>query len=424
MKMKQNKTGKFMFQPFSRKQRQILKFWEECYPTHKKDILIADGSIRSGKTIAMIPSFLRWSNYNFKYKDFIIAGKSVGALKRNVINLMLQILETWGWPYNYNRSENYIELGSNVYYMFGANNEASQDVLQGLTAAGAFADEVALFPQSFVDQMIGRCSVDKSKIFMNCNPGSPFHFIKTDYIDRAKEKNILYLHFNLRDNHTLSDEIINRYEKMFSGVFYKRYILGMWVMAEGIIYDMFREKEHIVDFSPLFSDIAVTCDYGTANPTTFLKIGKYGNRTYIDREYYYSGRDKGISKTDGMYADDLEFFYKENRMDKLTRIIVDPSAKSFITELQRRKFKVVKANNDLLNGIRNVGSSLCKEELFVHSSCKNTIKEFQTYSWNPKAQQRGLDEPLKENDHCMDAIRYYFNTWRKSSAIIGDRYDE
>jgi PBSX family phage terminase large subunit len=408
-----SKTGLFAFKPFSKKQRQILKFWEEHYPTHKKDILIADGSIRSGKTIAMIPSFLRWSNYNFKYKDFIIAGKSIGALKRNVIKPMLQILEAWGWPYRYNRSENYIEIGSNMYYMFGANSEASQDVLQGLTAAGSLADEVALFPQSFVDQMIGRCSVDASKIFMNCNPGNPFHRIKTEFIDKAAEKNILYLHFLLNDNLTLSEEIKQRYERMFTGVFYKRYILGLWVMAEGVIYDMFDEDLHVTDEIPEeFDREYVCCDYGTANPTVFLTNRvKKGVSTFF-HEYHYSGKDRGISRTDYQYANILEDYYQEGNMNKrVVPIAVDPSAKSFITELVSRGFYVVQAKNEVIEGIRNVASELSLGRLKIHKGCQQTIKEFQVYGWDPKAQERGVDKPIKENDHCMDAMRYCIKTF-------------
>ena len=246
MMKQQNSASVFEWKPFSRKQKKLLTWWMPQSPYRDYDIVISDGAIRSGKTVAGIDGFITWSLHKFKDQSFIIAGKSIGALKRNVLRPLFQMLNAKGIPYQYNRSENFIVIGNNTYYCFGANNEASQDVLQGLTAAGAYADEVALFPRSFVEQMIGRCSVEGSKIWMNCNPEGPYHFIKTDYIDKAEEKKILRLHFTLDDNLTLSDEIKERYRRMFSGVFYQRNILGLWVMAEGVVYDMFDREKHVV----------------------------------------------------------------------------------------------------------------------------------------------------------------------------------
>lgn len=399
--MKKNKE--FEFKPFSRKQKQLLFWWTEDSPHKDKDTVIADGSIRSGKTIAMIASFLMWSQYTFSGEDFILAGKTIGALKRNVIKPMLQILNTWQWEYKYNRSENYIIIGSNTYYMFGANNEASQDVLQGLTAAGALADEVTLFPENFVEQMIGRCSVEGSKIFMNCNPGSPFHYVKTEFIDKATKKQVYHLHFTLDDNLTLSERIKERYRKMFTGLFYKRYILGLWVLAEGVIYDMFDTDKHVIQEIPECDEYIVSIDYGTGNPTVFLLIGTKDGKYYVMDEYYYSGRDKGRQKTDSEYADDFKEFVKGRR---ISAIYADPSAASFITELRKRGHYVIPADNAVLDGIRYVANLISQDRLFVHEKCRNTITEFTVYSWDPKAAQRGEDKPLKEHDHTMDALRY------------------
>lgn len=276
MSRKNRKVKGFKFQPFSIKQKKLLFFWEKGSPFADKDIVIADGAIRSGKTIAMICSFFRWSLKHFKGENFILAGKTIGALKKNVIGPMQQILKALGLEYTYNRSENFIVIGDNTYYMYDASTEASQDKLQGLTAAGALADEVALFPQSFVDQMIGRCSVDGAKIFMNCNPGSPYHFVKTELIDKSKEKNILYMHFTMDDNLSLSERVKERFRRMFSGVFFKRYILGLWVQAEGLIYDMFDEVKHKVQtIIREYKEFYISCDYGTQNATVFLLWGKY-----------------------------------------------------------------------------------------------------------------------------------------------------
>lgn len=409
MSRKNKKVKGFKFQPFSMKQKKLLFFWEKGSPFADRDIVIADGAIRSGKTIAMICSFFRWSLKHFQGENFILAGKTIGALKKNVIGPMQQILKAWGLEYTYNRSENFIVIGDNTYYMYDANTEASQDKLQGLTAAGALADEVALFPQSFVDQMIGRCSVEGAKIFMNCNPGSPYHFVKTELIDKAKEKNILYMHFTMDDNLSLSEKVKERFKRMFSGVFFKRYILGLWVQAEGLIYDMFDEIKHKVQtIIRDYKEFYVSCDYGTQNATVFLLWGKYLDKWYLVDEYYYSGRDKGRQKTDNEYYDDLIDFVG-NR--KIKAVVIDPSAASFIALIKKKgRYTVKQAKNDVLEGIRNVGSALNNLLLQFNDCCTNTFKEFFSYIWDEKAIERGEDKPIKLMDHAMDAVRYFVNT--------------
>lgn len=402
------KESTFKFSKFSRKQSKVLNWWRNGSPYKDYDILIADGAIRSGKTISMICSFLQFTQSTFNGQNFIIAGKTIGTLKRNVIQPMQQIMEAWGWNYEFNRSDNYIVIGNNTYFLFGANTEASQDSLQGLTAAGAFADEVALMPQSFVEQMIGRCSVEGSKMFMNCNPKSPFHYFKTEYIDKAKEKKILYLHFSLDDNLSLAENIKNRYKRMFTGVFFKRYILGLWVQAEGIIYDMFTD-EHIVPVEERkYSEYYIASDYGIHNPNVYLLLGKYHNKWYIVDEYYWNAREEGKQKTDEEYYNDLVDFVGNRRIKS---IIIDPSASSMIALIRKKgKFKVLKATNDVLKGIANVSTMLLNKEILVNNCCTNIIKEFYSYSWDSKALERGEDIPIKVDDHCLDALRYFINT--------------
>lgn len=407
----------FKFHSFSLKQKRVLTWWMPQSPYRNYDMIIADGSIRSGKTIAMTDSFLTWTLRTFRNQNIILAGKSMGALKRNVLRPMFQILAAKGIPYRYNRSEHFVQIGTNMYYCFGANNEAAQDVLQGLTAAGAYGDEAALFPQSFVEQMIGRCSVEGSKIWLNCNPAGPFHYLKTDYIDQAEEKRILRLHFVLDDNLTLSEQVKERYRRMFTGVFYKRYILGLWVMAEGVVYDMWNEETHLVDDDELpgqFRRHYVACDYGTGNPTTFLLFGEDDKGVvYQIDEYYYDSRAKGRQKEDSEYADDFQKWLPEGLAP--AAILVDPSAASFIATLRNRRAKdprlanIRPADNDVVDGIRRVATRLSQKRLFVHRRCIETRKEYAAYGWDPKAQARGEDRPIKENDHCMDPTRYLIN---------------
>ena len=222
--------------------------------------------------------------------------------------------------------------------------------MQGITAAGAFFDEVALMPESFVNQATGRCSVDGSKFWFNCNPGSPYHWFKVKWLDKILEKNLLHLHFTMDDNPSLSERIKARYKNMYFGVFFNRYILGLWVMAEGLIYDMFAHEKHTVkpeDVSAIqLNSYHVSCDYGTQNATVFLLWGKgFDGIWYCIKEYYYSGRDKDIQKTNTEYADDLEEWLQGI---KPQRIVIDPSAASFIAELKKRGYQVKKAKNNVL----------------------------------------------------------------------------
>jgi PBSX family phage terminase large subunit len=416
-RQKKNKVSSFQFKKFSRKQKKLLNWWQHKV-IRENDIIIADGAIRSGKTISMIVSFMQWSQYTFSNESFIIAGKSIGSLKRNVIKPLLQILTEWNWNYNFNRSENYIEIGDNIYYLFGANNEASQDVLAGLTAAGAYGDEIALFPKSFVEQMIGRCSIEGSKIFCNCNPAGPYHYFKIEFIDKAKEKNILYLHFDMNDNLTLSEKVKDRYKRMFTGVFYKRYILGLWVIAEGIIFDMFNEEKHVIDTSEIkFTKYYVSCDYGVYNALCYQLWGYNKNTWYMIKEYFYSGRDTGKQKDNELYYQTLDKFIGKLN---ILGIIIDPSATSFIQTIKKHgKYKVKKAKNDVKEGIENTGTALNVKKIMIDKNCKNMIREFYSYMWDEKAAERGEEKPIKQNDHCCDALRYMVNTvmYRKNGSL-------
>ena len=417
---KANKV-KFEFQPFSIKQKKLLTWWHDKSPFKDFDMIIADGSIRSGKTVSMILSFMTWSISTFQNENFIIAGKSMGALKRNVLEPMFKILNAQGLDYKYVRSENpHIVVGTNYYYLFGASNEASQDTLQGLTAAGAYADEAALMPQSFINQMQGRCSVDGSKVWLNCNPSSPFHFIKTDYIDMAEEKRILRLHFNLDDNLTLSEEIKAKYRRMFKGIFYQRYVLGEWVMAEGVIYDAFQHDTMTVAELPAMLRYWVGVDYGTSNATTFILCGEgVDGKFYVIDEYYHSGAESGRQKSPAQYSKDFaQWLTIRNAGIRPEYIFVDPSAEGFIITLWHDGMRgVAQADNAVNIGIELLSSLIADDRFRIHRRCQNVLKEMASYVWDSKAQARGEDTPMKKNDHTLDPIRYIVNgsrnIWQK-----------
>lgn len=444
-KLKQNiksrqKGQTFHFSPFSRKQKQVLTWWCKDSPVHDKDGIIADGAIRSGKTVSMSLSFAMWAMSTFNGQNFAMCGKTIGSFRRNVLFWLKLMLKSRGYSVIDRRADNLIIIRKgdteNYFYIFGGKDERSQDLIQGITLAGVFFDEVALMPESFVNQATGRCSVEGSKFWFNCNPDGPYHWFKVNWIDKStgylgKErveqirkkaaeegkdpglKEILYLHFTMDDNLSLSEEIKARYRSMYIGVFFKRYILGLWAAAEGVIYDMFDPEKHVKNIKEFFQILVngnryVSCDYGTQNATVFLLWNKgIDGKWYCIREYYYSGRDKGKQKTDAEYADDLKKWLDGTRIKAM---IVDPSAASFIAELRKRGYKVIKANNDVLDGIRLVGMLLNLEMLIFSSSCTETIKEFASYIWDDKAAEHGEDKPVKQHDHGCDAVRYFVST--------------
>lgn len=420
--MRKTKRVVFKFKPFSKKQRKVLNWWCNSSPVRESDGIIADGAIRSGKTLCMSLSFVVWAMEKFDGQNFAMCGKTIGSFRRNVLFWLKLMLKSRGYGVRDHRADNLVVITkngkTNYFYIFGGKDERSQDLIQGITLAGCFFDEVALMPQSFVNQATGRCSVDGSKFWFNCNPDGPYHWFKTEWIDKRKEKNLLYLHFTMDDNLSLSGKIKERYRNMYSGVFFKRYILGLWVVAEGIIYDMFDSEKHIVhSLSGLKkTGCYVSCDYGTQNATVFLlwyrdKEGKW----ICCREYYYSGRDEESQKTDAEYADDLKEWL--DGIEPL-KIIIDPSAASFIAELKKRKYKIRKAKNDVLDGIRYVASLLSLERIGIYEGCVHTLQEFASYTWDEKASQRGEDKPVKQWDHCVDAVRYFcYTVIRKPEGI-------
>ena len=419
----------FHFQPFSQKQRKVLNWWCEGSPVREYDGIIADGAIRSGKTVSMSLSFVLWAMSSFSGQNFAMCGKTIGSFRRNVLFWLKLMMKSRGYTVADHRADNLVVISrgdvENYFYIFGGKDERSQDLIQGITLAGVFFDEVALMPESFVNQATGRCSVDGSKFWFNCNPDGPYHWFKQNWIDRRKEKHLIYLHFTMDDNLSLSEAVKQRYRGMYSGVFYKRYIQGLWCMAEGIIYDMFSEDRHVRKLKDFAGQLIghnryVSCDYGTQNATVFLLWEKgLDGVWYCTREYYYSGRDTGKQKTDSQYADDLEKWLNGTR---IRGIIVDPAAASFIAELRKRGYKVVKAKNDVEDGIRLVSTLLNLGKIVFEEGCVNTRKEFASYIWDEKAAEHGEDKPVKQFDHAMDALRYFcYTILNNQTARIGNK---
>ena len=375
------------------------------------DGILCDGAVRSGKTVSMAVGFLLWSMTRFERQCFALCGRSVESLRRNVTNLLPQWTEGI-FRIEEKRSQNRLTVWSgnrsNDYYLFGGYDESSFAAIQGITLAGVLLDEVALMPRSFVEQALARCSVGASKFWFNCNPAGPGHWFYQEWVRRAEERRLLHLHFTMEDNPALSEAVRARYRRMYTGAFYERYVLGLWRAADGVVYDGFSPAKHLLKELPeLRGDTYISCD-GTQNPTVFLKWRRSAGGAWVCAgEYYWSGREERRQKTDGDYADDLAVF-----LDGVTprAVVVDPSAASFIEELHRRGWPVLKADNRVGDGIRRVGELLKDGSLLFADTCRHTAEEFQSYVWDAAAADRGEDRPVKEHDHCMDAIRYFVVT--------------
>lgn len=360
MPKKPKKPAKFNFKPFSEQQRRLMHWWRPGLTSAENDFVIADGSIRSGKTIAMIIGFLTWSQTMFQGESFILAGKTMGALKKNVVKPMLQILEAWGWPYEYVRSgsEPHIDIGGNTYYLFGANTEASQDSLQGLTAAGMYLDEAALFPQSFIDQAIGRCSVAGAKMWMNCNPEGPHHYIREEFLVKAKEKKVYHLHFMMSDNLSLSPKVIERYKRAWphGSVFYKRFILGLWVAADGLIYQQFADN---------VKDYVITEKWLQENEIVYAVIGVDFGGTKSAHSFTLTGFTRGYKQVVV-----LDEYYCKKRINpkQLQDDFID-----FVKRAQV-KYKVYEAYCDSAEQTLISGLEMACVQAHVGINIKNAIK--------------------------------------------------
>lgn len=396
----------------SAKQRQVFKWWAQ---SDAYDGMICDGAVRSGKTMCMSLSFMIWAMGSFNGESFGLCGKTIVSLKRNLTTELFRRIEGLGFHVSENASKNYADVSfgksCNRFYMFGGRDESSAALIQGVTLAGVLIDEVALMPRSFVEQAVARCSVTGSKLWFNCNPDHPYHWFKREWIDKAEEKRLLYLHFELSDNPSLSDAVIKRYSRLYSGAFYERFVLGRWAASEGLIYPMFIPEKHVFDEGGgSYEKYVVSCDYGTVNPSSFGLWGRRGESWYRLREYYFDSSREGKRRTDEEHYEGLDALIGECEIEY---IVCDPSAASFIQCIERHgKYRVRPAKNDVVTGIRRVQDMIRENRLFIHCGCKDILREFTLYRWDENA---GRDCPVKEYDHAMDDMRYFVTSLEEKS---------
>lgn len=384
--------------------------------TSNSRINILHGSVRSSKTINCT---VRWIDYILTGPpgDLCMLGKTTATLQRNVLNDLFDIVG----PKNYkwvNRQQGELKVFGRRIYCFGANNEDAESKIRGATFAGSYCDEVSLYPQSVFNQLMARMSVRGAMCFCNTNPDNPYHWFYTDYITNDAIKDKTVWHFVMEDNLSLDADYMRSLKQMYKGVWYDRMILGAWVAAEGRVYDMYEPAIHKVDVSKLLYDTQrrlvpgvkwlVGCDYGTASVMSWGLYAKLPSGVvYKVKEYYYDAVVKGVQKTDSEFASEFQIW-----LGKLTpwAIYCDPSAVSWKLELMQRGYKVLNADNDVINGIRYVSSQLTLGQYFIDNSCINTDKEYLSYVWDQKAQIQGTDKPLKKHDHACDTDRYAIYT--------------
>ena len=397
------------YRAFSTKQKRVLTWWVPGSPDHGKEAIICDGAVRSGKTLAMGLGFFLWAQSSFQGKKFGVCGKTISSLRRNVLSEILPRLGGMGAVWKEKRSENLVTVDffghRNYFYLFGGRDEGSAALIQGVTLAGLLLDEAALMPRSFVEQACARCSVAGSRLWFNCNPAGPGHWMYKTWIQGAEQRNCLRLHFTMEDNPSLTEQIRQRYEQLYTGVFYRRFVLGEWVQAEGRVYDFFSPEMVRPVPKGSFDMWYISCDYGTVNPTSMGLWGRCGGVWYRVKEFYFSSRQAQRQMTDEEYAAAMRELADGRNV---AAVIVDPSAASFIEVLRRKGWRVRKADNDVISGIRLTADCLKDGRVVICEGCADCLREMEEYVWDLSSGDK--DRVKKEHDHAMDDMRYFVTT--------------
>ena len=391
---------------FSPRQRQALLWWSAQEQPY--DAVICDGAVRSGKTVAAGLGFLLWAMCRFQDRQFGICGKTSGAVRRNLLPELTRTLRQLGFQCVVKPSQGLMQVRcagrSNTFLIFGGRDESAAALIQGVTLAGVLLDEVVLMPRSFVEQAIARCSVPGSLLWFTCNPAGKEHWFYRQWICQAEQRGALYLHFTMEDNPGLSEAVRARYRRMYSDVFYRRFVLGEWAGAEGRVYDFYDPAQAVPAPEEPMERYVISCDYGTRNPASFGLWGLRDGVWYRMREYYWDARKEGAQKTDQDYADALRALAG---LRPVECVVIDPSAASFIELLRREGWRVRKARNEVLSGIRLTARLLRQGKLVLCRECRDCLREMELYVWDDAASGERV---RKENDHAMDDMRYFAAT--------------
>jgi len=389
----------------SDKQALLLGWWCDTSPWRDRDGILCDGAVRSGKTTWLALSFFFWAMGRFDGESFAVCGVSAKAVGRNVVSPLLPLLRGLGFQVREKVSEGTLTVRfgkrANKFYLFGGGDVRGEEAIRGMTLAGTFLDEVTLLEREFVEQAAARCSTPGAKVWMTCNPDSPEHWFYKDWVLRCEERNLLRVRFAMTDNPGLDRETLERYARTFRGSFYRRFVLGEWTAPAGRVYDFFDESWVRPAPREEMERWRVSCDYGTRNPTSMGLWGLREGVWYRVREFYYDARKEGRMRTDADYVRDLEGLCGALPVE---RVIVDPSAASFLAALREGGWPAAEGDNRVLPGIRRTAQLLREGRLVICEGCVNAIREFSLYRWDSKA---AGDRVMKRDDHAMDDIRYF-----------------
>lgn len=380
-----------------------------------------EGSVRSGKTIA---SLIAWLDFVAKHAPtdgrLVMVGRTKDTLYRNVLSVMLDMLPAGDTSITYTKGANTAVIFGREVDVLGANDAQAEAKIRGLTVAGAYVDEATLLPgDGFWSQLLNRMSVAGARLFTTTNPDGPMHWFKTQVIDRCEELGYQHWHFVLEDNPGLPPEYVAQVKAENVGLWYQRNILGLWVLAEGTIWDMWDETRHIVNDLPSLDRCTMAIDYGTSGVFVAQVLGigwdedAQVERLFVAREWRWDAKAERRQLTDAEYSMRLRTWVDDEVAPEipgardLQRIHIDPSATSFIAQMHRDGWDRVRtADNAVADGIREVATLLASDRLRVHASCTGLRNEVPGYVWDPKAAVQGDDKPIKANDHSCDTVRY------------------
>jgi len=379
---------------------------------------IYHGAVRSGKSYVSLMRFFQHVVEGPDY-NYLVCGKSERTIVTNIIDPLNKMT---GNLIRYNRGMGYFTLLGKKIYAIGANDERAEGKIRGTTFAGALVDEATLIPQGFFRMLLSRLTIDGAKLFATTNPDSPFHWLKHDFIDLHENDNkfLKLFDFVIDDNPSLSADKKEELKKSYQGLWYKRFIEGQWVLAQGAVYDFFDQSLHTFEGNPhtYAKYYILGVDYGTTNPFAATLVGFNDDaRPYlwVEKEYYWDSKKMGYQKTDFEYAQDLQ---REFGGYTVQIIYLDPSAESFQVELRRQRKPVKQAKNEVLDGIRSVANFFSNGDLVISKNCINLIKEIEGYVWDEKSIKDGVDRPVKTRDHALDAMRYAIHShWGGKSTL-------
>lgn len=386
---------------YTPKQLSLLRLWQQNL---LRRINLLEGSVRSGKTWISLVLWAFWVATMPQDGNYLMVAKTLTSLRRNCLDLLQELVGTKHFTYSLSKKEG--RLFGRLIYLEGVNDARAESKIRGMTLQGAYCDELTLFTEDFFSMLLSRLSCPGAKLIATTNPDSPMHWLKAKYMDRASELNMLILKFLIDDNTFLDQEYVENLKKEYVGVFYDRFIRGLWVVAEGLIYADVANGQGIVEpENRQYVKRYISIDYGTLNPFSAGLYGLCKGVWYRYDEYYYSGREEQRQLTDSEYYAELEKLAGKQHVEA---VVIDPSAASMIAEIKKHgRFRVVKANNEVVDGIRETAKAFSRGQLKVTRNCSGAITEFSSYRWDDKKQE---DKPIKENDHAMDEIRYFVNT--------------